>query len=256
MGAVGRVGGMSLAIVSAAVTFPAAAAPVKEVYTSADVYAQGTAASSPTHVDPDRSEGSARLANIPGENVPPNYFADARAIADFGGPFRASASIGGTATEPAPNKRFEAESNASQLNDYRVESDTLTPGSPVRGTLTLHYGGTMSLTHPAEATFGPRAFLAEVDTFVQLIETGKSYEGGATLDGDGTSFDYGDFEGDFQFTNDGAGHQTATLDLTESVTFDTTVGATFQFQFDLVTHAYAAELNRMPAESNFFDTAT
>ena len=230
--------------------------PPAEVYTGSDAVAQDRSVSTPTYLDVHYSESAARVVN-PEAAAAFDNFAESRASATLGGPFKAYAAVGGTAGDPAArNPSLEAETSASQLSDYRVVSGTLPHGTPVQGTLTMHFSGTLDLRHAPGATFTGRQLLTEIDAIVQLIGVGGFYEGGATIDGDGWAYDYGDWEGDFVFTDHGNGHRSARLDLTESVTFDTTVGDEFQFLLDLVAHAEAHAPVGVSATTNFFDTAT
>ena len=230
--------------------------PPAEVYTGSDAVAQDRSISTPTYLDVNYSESAARVVNPHGSPVFDN-FAESRASATLGGPFKAYAAVGGTAGNPtARNQGLEAETSASQLSDYRVVSGTLPHGTPVRGTLTMHFSGTLDLKHAPGATFTGRQLLAEIDAIVQVIGVGGFYEGGATIDGDGAAYDYGDWEGDFTFTDHGGGHRSARLDITEAITFDTAVGEEFQFHFDLVAHAEAHAPVGVSATADFFDTAT
>lgn len=248
-----------LGLVAALPARPAAAQegyPPAEVYTSADAFAQDRFVRTPIDLHVDYAESSARAVNPDGSPVFDN-FAEARASSTLGGPFKVYAAVGGTAGDPsAVNQSLEAETSASQLSDYRVVSSTLPHGTPVQGTLTMHFSGTLDLKHAPGATFTGRQLLAEVDAIVQLIGVGGFYEGGATIDGNGNTYDYGDWEGDFVLTDHGGGHRSATLDITETVTFETTIGAEFQFHLDLIAHAEAHAPVGVSATADFFDTAT
>ena len=236
---------------------PAAAQEfTNEVYADADVRVEDQSLAPPVDLQPDHAESASRLTNPPG-SATPSSFAEARASADRGGPFRTFAAVGGTASDRGDfDAALEAEAFASQLTDYRVESATLPAGTPVRGTLNLHFSGSLDLSHAPGASFPHRRLVAEIDAFVQLIGTGKMYEGGAGLYGDGVQFDYGDWEGDVTFTDHGGGHRSATVDITESMEFDTAVGDEFQFLFDLIAHAQASGATGVSATADFFDTAT
>lgn len=236
-------------VASLAAAGASAAEPVDEVYTFAKAVANADSTTASSPVDPLYSEDVARA-------IDPAGAASAGASARSGGPFKVFASLSGTPTTGTEfNPGLEAESSAAQLTDYRVHSTTLPFGTPVEGRLALHFSGTLERKQQPGASLPINQLVASVDTFVELVGIGY-YEGGAALaDGD-RIYDYGDWEGKVSFTDHGGGHSSAVIDIDDTYVFQTTVGAEFQFAYNLIALAHAVSGTDVSADVDFFDTGT
>lgn len=238
--------------------------PVHEAYTAAVAQAQEEFDESFDGYGPQRASDAAFAQVLPPGSAEPDVLAEAKGRGEVLGAVGAYARVvaARNTTEDPFLQAVDAEAQGSYLVTFRVESDTLAPGTVVPVRMAFDFDGRLDLFDGTGGQWGVNDFYATVYTGAQLIPHegewgGYLYEGDATLAPDGF-FGIGEWEqGAFAVADDGQGLLSATLDTTKTVTFDGVVGADYDIQFDLVAHAYAAEAaGGSWAVADFYDTGS
>jgi hypothetical protein len=200
----------------------------------------------------------AQAVHNPQGRTPADTAARARTYGSTFGPLGVYTSIAGHASTGTEGEPVDVAAEASALADamYRVTSSSLPNGAPVTARLTLNFDGRIETIDNSNGQLKSSELYASIFTDTQLFENGEYvdtiHEGGADFYAD-DRFDYGDFAGDGVFTSSAPGRHAAVFKFTDTVEFDTTVGAELVVSFNLWADAWLDFPLGASATVDFFD---